>query len=291
MKYVTLNNGLKMPILGLGVYQIWDLQQCEDTVATAIKHGYRLIDTAEVYLNEEAVGRGIKKSGVDRSELFITTKVWPAEDSYRYYEHVIESVHTSLKKLQTDYLDLVLIHNSCGDYHSAWKALEYLHNKGLIKSIGVSNFMTDKLVDLCLTARIKPAINQIEINPFYQRWDDDQWANKYNVVLESWASFGEGNAELLNNEVLKAIAEKHNKTIHQIILRWLIQRGIVVIPKTIHEERLIQNFDVFNFKLSDEEMQNIKNIDKNTSLFFNMHNPETVEWLTGFRKLLNSQKK
>lgn len=286
MKYKILNNGVKMPILGLGVYQIWDQKQCEETVINAINNGYRLIDTAEMYANEEAVGNAIKKSGVDRKELFITTKVWIPDDYYHYYERVLEVVQNSLRKLQTEYIDLVLIHNSYGDYHSAWRALEYLYEKGVVKAIGVSNFMSDKLVDLCLTSKIKPMVNQIEMNPFYQRHDDQVWADKYNVALESWASFGEANPELFNNKVLKRIAEQHIKTVPQIILRWLIQRDVIVIPKSVHENRLIENMNVFDFTLSEKEMEEIKNIDTKKPIFFDMHDPDAVEKLIGFRKWL-----
>ena len=288
MIYKTLSNGVKMPMLGLGVYQMRDLQQCEDIVATAIKHGYRLIDTAEVYFNEEAVGRGIKKSGVDRSELFITTKVWFGGDCY---DRTIKTVQESLEKLQTDYLDLVLIHSPSGDYYRSWQALEDLYKKGIIKAIGVSNFAPARLVDLCLNTEIRPMINQIEMHPFYQRTQDELWDTKYGVALESWGSFVEGKNDVFNNPILVEIAEKHHKTVAQVILRWLLQRDVVVIPKTVHENRLIENLNVFDFELDYEDLISIATLDENHTFFFNSQEPRAIERLFYFHHDLVTKKK
>lgn len=288
MIYKTLSNGVKMPMLGLGVYQIRDFQLCEDIVATAIKHGYRLIDTAEVYFNEEAVGKGIKKSGINRKELFITTKVWFGGDCY---DRTIKTVRESLKKLQTNYIDLVLIHSPSGDYYRSWKALEDLYKQGVIKAIGVSNFSPARLVDLCLNVEIKPMINQIEIHPFYQRTQDELWNSKYGVALESWSSFVEGKNDVFSNSILLDIAKKHNKTVAQIILRWLLQRNIIVIPKTIHEDRLIENFNVFDFELDQKDLLNIATLDENHSFFFNSQEPRAIERLFYFHHDLVIKKK
>lgn len=276
MKYVTFSNGVEMPILGLGVYDFWDLNQCEETVLKAIQHGYRLIDTAEMYRNEEAVGNAILKSGIDRKEMFITTKVWFTDDYYHYYEKVINTVNESLKKLQTDYIDLVLLHSSFSDYYSGWRALEDLYNQGKIRAIGVSNFPVDKLMDLTFTAKISPMINQIEMHPLYQRWEIQEWSDKFNIVTESWASLARANKTVFNDPTLLAIAKEHNKTVAQVILRWLIQRGVVVIPKSVHEDRLIENFDVFDFELTEANMSDIAKLDQNWPLFWNMDAPETT---------------
>lgn len=288
MIYKTLNNGVKMPMLGLGVYQIRDLDECEHVVETAIKNGYRLIDTAEVYFNEEAVGRGIKKSGIDRKELFITTKVWFGGDCY---DRTIKTVKESLQKLQTDYLDLVLIHTPSGDYYRSWKALEDLYKQGIIRAIGVSNFAPARLVDLCLNAEIKPMINQIEMHPFYQRVEDELWDSKYDVALESWGSFVEGKNDVFSNVILKEIANKHNKTVAQVILKWLLQRGVVVIPKTVHEDRLVENMNVFDFELDIEDLINIATLDEKHSFFFNTQEPRAIERVFYFHHDLVTKKK
>lgn len=288
MKYKTLSNGVKMPMLGLGVYQITDLKLCEQTVINAIKHGYRLIDTAEVYFNEEAVGQGIKKSGIDRSELFITTKVWFGGDCY---DRTIKTVHESLQKLQTNYIDLVLVHSPSGDYYKTWKALEDLYKQGIIRAIGVSNFSPSRLVDLCLNAEIKPMINQIEMHPFYQRYQDEVWDKKYNVAVESWGSFAEGKNDMFNNPVLLSIANKHNKSIAQVILRWLLQRDVIVIPKTVNENRLVENMNVFDFELDSDDLNSIATLDENRTLFFDSQEPQAIERLYYFHHDLVTKKK
>lgn len=279
MEYKVLSNGIKIPKLGYGVYQIPDLDECEKCVVDAIKNGYRLIDTAEKYFNEEAVGNGIIKSKIDRKEIFITTKVWFGQDNYN---RTINTVKTALKKLKTDYIDLVLIHQPYGDYYAAWKALEEMYENKIIRSIGVSNFHPDRVVDLCLNAKIKPMINQIEMNPFFQRENDIEWNNKYGVLLEAWAPFGEGRNDMFNQPVLKEIASKYNKTVAQVILRWLMQKDVITIPKTINESRMIENISIFDFQLSNEDMGKIKKMNNDKSLFVDHRDPERIEWLQSF---------
>lgn len=281
MKYKTLNNGVKMPIIGFGVYQIWDLQLCENSVLKALEKGYRMIDTALVYQNEIAVGNAIKKSNIDRSEIFITTKVWYGSDGYNLTK---ETISNSLKYLQTDYIDLVLIHQPYGDYYGSWKALEELYEKKIIRAIGVSNFSSERLVDICLNSKIKPMVNQIEMHPFYQRDDLIEWAKKYDVAIESWASFAECKNDIFNNPILVSIAKKYNKTPAQIILKWLIQKDVIVIPKTVTESRMVENISIFDFDLSDQDMKEIKKIDTNTTLFFDHTKPESCEYIDSFRK-------
>ena len=274
MKFITLNNGVKMPILGFGVYQI-SKEDCERCVLDAIIVGYRHIDTAQAYFSEEEVGNAIIKSGLKRESIFITTKVWI--DNYGY-EKTKQSILNSLKKLKTTYIDLVLLHQPFCDYHAAWRALEDLYMEGVIKAIGVSNFYPDRFVDLTLSARIKPMVNQIETNPFFQREEDNKWLTKYECVHESWASFAEGRNNIFKNQTIKSIGDKYHKTIAQVILRWLIQRNIVVIPKSTHVERMKENFNVFDFELSDEDMEKMKTIEENNSQFFSHENPKIVEW-------------
>ena len=273
MEYVTLANGVKMPQLGYGVYQV-TRDECERCVADALKVGYRHIDTAQSYFNEEEVGNAIKKSGIPRNELFITTKVWI---EHYGYEACRKSVLESLRKLQLDYIDLVLLHQPFADYYGAWRALEELYAEGKLRAIGVSNFLPDRLVDLCNFARIKPMVNQVETHPFNQQKVAHEWMNKYGVVHEAWAPFGEGRGGLFTDPVLVKIGEKYGKTAAQVILRWHLQRGIVVIPKSTHIERMEQNFDVFGFTLSDEDMQEIAALDKEQSSFFSHTDPATVE--------------
>ena len=273
MEYVTLANGVKMPQLGYGVYQV-TRDECERCVADALKVGYRHIDTAQSYFNEEEVGNAIKKSGIPRNELFITTKVWI---EHYGYEACRKSVLESLRKLQLDYIDLVLLHQPFADYYGAWRALEELYAEGKLRAIGVSNFLPDRLVDLCNFARIKPMVNQVETHPFNQQKVAHEWMNKYGVVHEAWAPFGEGRGGLFTDPVLVKIGEKYGKTAAQVILRWHLQRGIVVIPKSTHIERMEQNFDVFGFTLSDEDMQAIAALDKEQSSFFSHTDPATVE--------------
>ncbi|MCD8028485.1 MAG: aldo/keto reductase [Erysipelotrichaceae bacterium] len=278
MEYVTLNNGIKMPKVGYGVYQVTDLKQCEQSVVDAIEAGYRLIDTAQSYNNEEAVGNAIQRCGVDRSELFITTKVWVT--SYGY-DKTKASVEDSLKKLQLDYIDLVLLHQPFNDYYGAYKALEDLYKEGKIKAIGVSNFYPDRLVDLALNTEITPAINQIEVNVFHQRELDKTYNEKYNVQLEAWAPFAEGRNNMFSNPDLKAIGDKYDKSIAQVILRCLYQRDIVSLAKSVKKSRMQENIDIFDFELSDEEMKFISTMDKQESSFFSHYDPAIVEMING----------
>ena len=278
METVKLNNGVEMPILGFGVYQINDQQVCEESVVEAIKAGYRLIDTAAIYGNEEGVGRAIKRSGIKREELFITTKLWISDAGY---EKAKKAFETSLKKLGLDYLDLYLIHQPYGDVYGSWRAMEELYKEGKIRAIGVSNFEPDRLIDLILNNKIVPAVNQIETHPFCQQIKTGEYLKEKQVQLESWGPFAEGKNNLFSNETMKTIAVKYNKSIAQVILRWLIQRGIVCIPKSTHKERIIENFNVFDFKLSDEDMQIIKSLDQGSSCFLDHRDPKTIEWFFG----------
>ncbi len=275
MEYVKLNNGVEMPILGFGVYQIpkEDTKRC---VLDAIKVGYRSIDTAQSYFNESEVGDAILECGIPRSELFITTKVWI--DNYGY-EKCRKSIEESLKKLKTDYIDLVLLHQPFSDYYGAYRALEELLEEGKIKAIGVSNFYPDRLVDMCLFERkVIPAVNQVETNPLNQQIKAQEVMQKYGVHIEAWAPFGEGRNNMFSNPTLKEIGNKYNKSVAQVILRWLIQRGVIVVCKSTHIDRMQENFDVFDFELSDEDMNIIKKLDSNDSLFFNHQDPNMVEW-------------
>lgn len=275
MEYVKLNNGVEMPILGFGVYQISkeDTKRC---VLDAIKVGYRSIDTAQSYFNESEVGDAILECGIPRLELFITTKVWI--DNYGY-EKCRKSIEESLKKLKTDYIDLVLLHQPFSDYYGAYRALEELLEEGKIKAIGVSNFYPDRLVDMCLFERkVIPAVNQVETNPLNQQIKAQEVMQKYGVHIEAWAPFGEGRNNMFSNPTLKEIGNKYNKSVAQVILRWLIQRGVIVVCKSTHIDRMQENFDVFDFELSDEDMNIIKKLDSNDSLFFNHQDPNMVEW-------------
>ena len=261
MEYVTLNNGIKMPKLGYGVYQVSN-EECERCVLDAISAGYRSIDTAQSYGNEEAVGNAINKCGVPREELFITTKVWITNGGY---EKAKESLEESLRKLQTEYIDLCLIHQPFNDYYGTSRAMEAALKEGLIRAIGVSNFYPDRLIDLCLFAQIKPMVNQIEVNVFNQQIEAQKWADKYGVVLEAWAPFAEGRNNMFNNPVLHEIAIKHNKTVAQVILRWLYQRNIVSLAKSIHKERMIENFSIDSFELDNDDLAKILTLDTKTS--------------------------
>ncbi len=274
MEYVTLSNGVKMPRLGYGVYQVTK-DECERCVSDALKVGYRHIDTAQSYFNEEEVGNAIKKSGIPREELFITTKVWI---EHYGYEECRKSVIESMRKLQLDYIDLVLLHQPFADYYGAWRALEELYAEGKLRAIGVSNFNPDRLVDICSFSRIKPMVNQVETHPHNQQKAAHEWMNKYGVVHEAWAPFGEGRGGLFTDPVLEKIAAKYGKTTAQVMLRWHIQRGIAVIPKSTHIERMKENFDVCGFTLSDEDMQAIAALDKEQSSFFSHTDPNMVEW-------------
>ena len=276
MQKVILNNGVEMPILGFGVYQIQDEKECEESVYNAIMAGYRLIDTAASYLNEEAVGRAIKRSGVPREELFITTKLWVQDTGY---ENTKKAFEKSLKRLQLDYLDLYLIHQPFGDVFGSWRAMEELYREGKVKAIGVSNFRDDRLLDLTLRSEVIPSINQVETHPFCQQIESHNLMKDYNIQIESWGPFAEGKNNMFQNEVLVALAEKHNKSVAQVILRWLTQRGVVAIPKSVRKERIIENFHIFDFELSQEDMEKITTLDTKNSLFFSHNDPEIVKWM------------
>lgn len=283
MNYVTLENGVKMPQLGYGVYQVTK-EECERCVLDALKVGYRLFDTAQSYFNEEEVGNAIVKSGVSREEIFLTSKVWI--DHYGY-EDCRKSVLESLRKLKTDYIDLMLLHQPFSDYYGAYRALEDLYDEGKIKAIGISNFYPDRMVDLASFTRIKPMINQIEIHPYHQQVFSKEWHDKYGVQLEAWAPFGEGRKNMFELSELKEIGDKYGKTVAQVILRWHLQRGIVVIPKSTHLERMKENSNVFDFELAQEDMDVISKLDKNESSFFSHQDPSIVEW---FGKLIEERK-
>lgn len=257
MKFVTLNNGVKMPMLGFGVYLVDDLSVCEESVLHAIQSGYRLIDTSSAYFNEEAVGQAIKKSGIPREELFITTKLWIQDSGY---EKAKKGFEESLKKLQLDYLDLYLIHQPFGDYYGSWKAMEELYKDGKIRAIGVSNFNSDRLVDLIINNNVVPAVNQVEFHPYFQQKEAKKIMDEYGVQMEAWSPLGHG-GDVLNDESLIKIGEKYKKTAAQVILRWNIQKGIVTIPKSIHNERIEANIDIFDFELTDEEIKIIEDLD------------------------------
>lgn len=284
MEYVTLHNGVKMPMLGYGVYQV-SKDECERCVLDALKVGYRHIDTAQSYFNEEEVGSAIKKSGVPREEIFLTTKVWI---EHYGYEQTKKSVHESMRKLKVDYIDLMLLHQPFGDYYGAWRALEDMYADGKIRAIGISNFYPDRMIDLASFSRIKPMVDQVETHPFNQQIEAQKWMEKYGVQIEAWAPFGEGRGGLFTNETIAKIAAKYGKTVAQVILRWELQRGIVVIPKSVHVERMEQNFDVFNFALSDDDMRVMASLDKKQSSFFSHTDPNMVEW---FVKMVEERKK
>ena len=281
MEFVTLNNGLKMPKVGFGVYQIKNQKQCKQAVLDAIDAGYRLIDTAQSYGNEEAVGKAIQETSVPRSELFITTKVWISNYGY---EKAKASVEESLKKMQLDYIDLVLLHQPFNDYYGAYKALEDLYKEGKIKAIGVSNFYPDRLVDLVLYSEVKPAVNQVEVNVFHQQTTAQTYNKKYEVQMEAWAPFAEGRNNMFTNPELKAIGDKYGKSIAQVILRWLVQRGIVPLAKSVKKERMQENINIFDFELSDEDMAVIAKMDKKESSFFDHYDASTVEMIAGLNR-------
>lgn len=280
MQTVTLNNGVKMPIIGFGVYQVPDAEECERAVYEALTTGYRLIDTAAGYLNEEAVGRAIKRSGIPREELFITTKLWVQDASY---ESAKLAFAKSLKKLQLDYLDLYLIHQPFGDYYGAWRAMEELYSEGKIKAIGVSNFLPDRLMDLIVHNEIVPAVNQIETHPFYQQTETTDFMKELGVQHQSWAPFAEGRGNMFGNKLLTSIAVKHNKSVAQVVLRWLVQREVVVIPKSVRKERIIENFDIFDFELSADDMEQMSTLDTRESLFLSYRDPEVAKMMGNWR--------
>lgn len=282
MKKVKLNNGIEMPILGFGVFQVTDLKECEKSVLNAFNVGYRMIDTAASYMNEEAVGEAIKKSDLDRKELFITTKLWVHDTGY---ENTKKSFDRSLNKLQLDYLDLYLIHQPYGDVHGSWRAMEDLYEAEKVRAIGVANFQPDRVMDLIVFGRkIPPAINQIETHPFNQQQEVQKFLSDNNVQIQSWGSFAEGRNNIFKNELLVTLASKYKKSVAQIILRWLTQRGVIVIPKSVHKERMVENFNVFDFDLSAEDIESIRSLDMKTSLFFDHRDPEIIKWM-GSRKL------
>ncbi|MGN0468438.1 MAG: aldo/keto reductase [Acutalibacteraceae bacterium] len=287
MQYVTLSNGVQMPQLGYGVYQVTK-EECERCVLDALKVGYRSIDTAQSYFNEEEVGNAIVKSGILRKEIFLTTKVWI---EHYGYEQCKKSVEISMEKLQTDYIDLMLLHQPFNDYYGAWRALEDLYEAGKIRAIGISNFYPDRMVDLASFARIRPMVNQIEIHPHNQQTEAKTWNEKYGIQLEAWAPFGEGRGGMFELAELNTIAKKYGKTAAQVILRWHLQRGIVVIPKSTHIERMKENFEVFDFELSDEDMKTIASLDKNTSSFFSHSDPGMVEWFVEMVEKRKQQQK
>lgn len=276
MQTVTLNNGVKMPIIGFGVYQIPDAEQCENAVYEALMAGYRLIDTAAGYLNEEAVGRAIKRSGVPREELFVTTKLWIQDAGY---ESAKLAFAKSLKKLQLDYLDLYLIHQPFGDYYGAWRAMEELYREGKIRAIGVSNFLPDRLMDLIVHNEIVPAVNQVETHPFYQRHESAEFMKEQGVQHQSWAPFAEGLGGMFGNETLVSIAAKHGKSVAQVVLRWLVQRQVVAIPKSVRKERIVENFDIFDFELDADDLERISGLDTRETLFLSYRDPKFAKML------------
>lgn len=275
METKILNNGVEMPVLGFGVYQV-DEAICERCVSEALAAGYRSIDTAAAYMNERAVGRAVRRSGIPRGELFITTKLWVQDAGY---ESAKRAFAASLERLQLDYLDLFLIHQPFGDVYGAWRAMEELYREGKVRAIGVSNFQPDRLVDLILHNEVVPAVNQVETHPFCQQAEEAGIMARYGVQAEAWAPFAEGRNNLFGNEVLTDLAAKHRKSVAQVVLRWLIQRGIVVIPKSVHKERMAENIDVFDFTLPPEDMARIAALDMKQSCFLSHRDPQTVEWL------------
>ncbi|HDA7969035.1 TPA: aldo/keto reductase [Staphylococcus aureus] len=276
MNHIEISKDVKIPVLGFGVFQI-PQEQTAEAVKEAIKAGYRHIDTAQSYLNETEVGQGIEASGIDRSELFITTKVWIENVNY---EDTIKSIERSLQRLNLDYLDLVLIHQPYNDVYGSWRALEELKENGKIKAIGVSNFGVDRTVDLGIHNQIQPQVNQIEINPFHQQEEQVAALQQENVVVEAWAPFAEGKNQLFQNQLLQAIADKYNKSIAQVILRWLVERDIVVLAKSVNPERMAQNLDIFDFELTEEDKQQIATLEESNSQFFSHADPEMIKALT-----------
>ena len=283
MNDMPLSNGVKMPQLGYGVYQVTK-EECERCVLDAIRVGYRPIDTAQSYFNEEEVGNAVAKCGVPRDELFLTTKVWI---EHYGYEAARASVLASMQKLQVEYLDLCLLHQPFGDVYSAYRALEDLYDEGKLRAIGISNFYPDRMIDIASFARIRPMVNQIEVHPYHQQAESKNWQDKYGAQVEAWAPFGEGRGNLFERPELKAIGAKHGKTAAQVVLRWHLQRGIVVIPKSTHIERMKENLDVFDFELTAEEMAAIAALDRKQSAFFSHTDPNMVEW---FVKMVEERK-
>jgi diketogulonate reductase-like aldo/keto reductase len=281
MQTVKLNNGVEIPMLGFGVFQITDASECERSVVDAIQTGYSHIDTAASYQNEEAVGRGIRQSGVAREKLFITTKLWIQRNGY---EGTLKAFENSLKRLEVDYIDLYLIHQPFGDVYGEWRAMEELYQQGKVRAIGVSNFYPDRIMDLMIHNQITPAVNQIEVNPFQQQIDTQKFLQDNRVQVEAWAPFAEGKNNIFQNELLLSIAAKHDKSVAQVILRWLVQRGIIALAKSTRKERMLENFSVFDFELNAEDVAAIATLDTKTSSFFDHRNPDMVKWL-GTRQL------
>lgn len=280
MEKIKLNNGVEMPVLGFGVYQIEDRSLCEQCVYEAVSAGYRSVDTASAYMNEQAVGRAIARSGVPREELFITTKLWVQDAGY---ENARRAFDRSLKRLGLDYLDLYLIHQPYGDVYGSWRAMEELYREGRVRAIGVSNFHPDRLADLILHNEVVPAVNQVETHPFCQQRESAAWMKERGVQIESWAPFAEGRNGLFQNEVLLAVAHKHGKSVAQVVLRWLIQRGVIVIPKSVRRERIAENLDVFDFALDGEDMAAIAALDQGKSSFLDHRDPDVAQWLGGVK--------
>ena len=278
MEFATLNNGVKMPMLGFGVYQIPDAAECQAAVENALDVGYRLIDTAASYGNEEAVGAAVRTSGIPRDEVFVTSKLWISDMSY---EGAKRGFAESMEKLGLDYLDLYLIHQPISDIFGAWRAMEELYKEGVIRAIGVANFYPDMLANLITFSEVEPAVNQVEANVYFQQWAAQAYMEKKGVAFEGWAPFAEGKNDLFHNSELKTIADAHGKSIAQVVLRWLLQRGIICIPKSVKRERMEQNFDVFDFELTQEDMDLIKTLDTGKSQFFDHRTPEAVEMLAG----------
>lgn len=276
MRSIELNNGVEMPILGFGTYQIDDLEECERSVAEALRTGYRLIDTAAAYGNEEAVGRAIENSDVPRDDVFVTTKLWVQDTGY---ESAKEAFERSLERLGLDYVDLYLIHQPYGDVHCSWQAMEDLYEEGTVRAIGVSNFHPDRVMDLIVHNDVVPAVNQIETHPFYQRTEDAAFLEEHDIQHQSWGPFAEGQNDIFEHDVLTEIGDRYDKSAAQVVLRWLVQREIVAIPKSVHDERIAENFDVFGFELASEEMETISELDEGESLFFDHRDPEMVKWL------------
>ena len=277
MQQVTLNNGVQMPVLGFGVFQITDANECQRSVVDAIETGYRLIDTAASYMNEEAVGKGLRASGIARDQLFVTSKLWVQEAGY---ERTLQAIDKSLRRLQLDYLDLYLIHQPFGDVHGSWRAMEDAYRAGKLRAIGVSNFQPDRLMDIKAFNEIPPAVNQVEVNPFQQQLESVPFMQEIGVQPEAWAPFAEGRNGLFQNDVLLAIAARHGKSVGQVVLRWLVQRGIVALAKSVRKERMAENIAIFDFELSDVDMAGIAALDTNTSSFFSHRDPAIVKWMS-----------
>jgi len=280
MQKVTLNNGVEMPILGFGVFQVNDLKECERSVSDALQVGYRSLDTAASYMNEEAVGKAIRSSGIARNEIFVTTKLWVQDTGY---DSTRKAFDKSLAKLQLDYLDLYLIHQPYGDVFGSWRAMQDLYREGKVRAIGVSNFHPDRVMDLIIHSEMAPAVNQIETHPFYQQIETQRFLQDNGVQIESWGPFAEGKNNLFSNELLTAIGSKYGKSVAQVVLRWLTQRDVVVIPKTVNKERMAQNFNIFDFELSSEDMGIIASLDKGASSFFDHRDPEMVKWIGTYK--------